>query len=137
MNEIDLKKQIGARIKQLRTELNLTQEQLANKLKSVKGKSSIANYENGSNLPSDEVKLQMCNIFNCSLDYLLCKSNIRNPEKLKNIPHANAGGVDTTGLDEEDLKELQAQADYMKWKKQNKAQEGKNEDKKEENEDKK
>lgn len=79
MNEIDLKKQIGARIKQLRTELNLTQEQLASKLKSVKGKSSIANYENGSNLPSDEVKLQMCNIFNCSLDYLLCKSDIRNP----------------------------------------------------------
>lgn len=81
MNEIDLKKQIGARIKQLRTELNLTQEQLASKLKSVKGKSSIANYENGSNLPSDEVKLEMCNIFNCSLDYLLCKSNIRNPGK--------------------------------------------------------
>lgn len=70
-------------------------------------------------------------------DYLLDKSDIRNPEELKNIPHANAGGVDTTGLDEEDLKELQAQADYMKWKKQNKAQEGKNEDKKEENEDKK
>lgn len=79
MNEIDLKKQIGARIKQLRTELNLTQEQLASKLKSVKGKSSIANYENGSNLPSDEVKLQMCNIFNCSLDYLLCKSDVKNP----------------------------------------------------------
>ena len=87
MNEIDLKKQIGARIKQLRIELNLTQEQLANKLKSVKGKSSIANYENGSNLPSDEVKLEMCNIFNCSLDYLLCKSDIRNSEKI-NIDEA-------------------------------------------------
>lgn len=87
MDEIDLKKQIGARIKQLRTELNLTQEQLANKLESVKGKSSIANYENGSNLPSDEVKLQMCNIFNCSLDYLLCKSDIRNPEEFKYAYH--------------------------------------------------
>ena len=120
MSEIDLKKQIGARIKQLRTELNLTQEQLANKLKSVKGKSSIANYENGSNLPSDEVKLQMCSIFNCSLDYLLCKSDIRNPEELRNIKHANSSGLNTDGLDEEDLKELQAQADYMKWKKKNK-----------------
>lgn len=78
MNEIDLKKQIGARIKLLRKELDLTQEQLANKLNSVKGKSSIANYENGSNLPSDEVKLQMCAIFNCSLDYLMCKSDMRN-----------------------------------------------------------
>lgn len=101
MNEIDLKKQIGVRIKQLRTELNLTQEQLANKLKSVKGKSSIANYENGSNLPSDEVKLQMCNVFNCSLDYLLCKSDIRNPEKEINIDDVDiafANGV--KGLNE-------------------------------------
>lgn len=120
MNEIDLKKQIGARIKQLRTELNLTQEQLANKLKSVKGKSSIANYESGSNLPSDEVKLQMCNIFNCSLDYLLCKSDIRNPEELKNIQFANAGGLDTKGLDDDDLLELQRQIEYMKKLKKNK-----------------
>lgn len=79
MNEIDFKKKIGCRIKQLRLEVDLTQEQLANKLTSVKGKSSIANYENGSNLPSDEVKLQMCNIFNCSLDYLMCKTDVRNP----------------------------------------------------------
>lgn len=81
MNEIDFKKKIGSRIKQLRLEIDLTQEQLANKLASVKGKSSIANYENGSNLPSDEVKLQMCNIFNCSLDYLMCKTDIRNSGK--------------------------------------------------------
>lgn len=114
MNEIDLKKQVGARIKQLRIELDLTQEQLADKLESVKGKSSIANYENGSNFPSDEVKIQMCNIFNCSLDYLMCKSDIRNPEELKNIPFANNGGLNTDGLDEEDLKELQKQVDYIK-----------------------
>lgn len=81
-NEINLKKKIGARLKMLRTELDLTQEQLANKLKAVKGKSSIANYENGSNLPSDDVKIEMCSIFNCSLDYLMCKSDIRNPEKI-------------------------------------------------------
>lgn len=73
-------KLIGQRIKLLRLELNLTQEELASKLISVKGKSSIANYENGSNLPSDEVKLKMCEIFDCSLDYLMCKSDIRKPE---------------------------------------------------------
>lgn len=81
MNDLDFKKVVGTRIKQLRLEANLTQEELANKLTSVKGKSSIANYENGSNLPSDEVKLQMCNIFNCSLDYLLGKSDTRNYDK--------------------------------------------------------
>lgn len=81
-SENNMKIKIGARIKFLRNELGITQEQLANKLPNVKGKSSIANYENGSNLPSDEVKLKMCEIFNCSLDYLMCKSDIRNPEKL-------------------------------------------------------
>ena len=40
-NEMDMKIKIGARIKFLRTELGLTQEQLANKLPNVKGKSSI------------------------------------------------------------------------------------------------
>ena len=43
MSNEELKKNIGNRIKQLRIEANLTQEELANKLKSVKGKSSIAN----------------------------------------------------------------------------------------------
>ena len=80
-SENNMKIKIGARIKFLRNELGITQEQLANKLPNVKGKSSIANYENGSNLPSDEVKLKMCEIFNCSLDYLMCKSDIRNPEE--------------------------------------------------------
>lgn len=80
-SENNIKIKVGARIKFLRNELGLTQEQLANKLPNVKGKSSIANYENGSNLPSDEVKLKMCEIFNCSLDYLMCKTDIRNPGK--------------------------------------------------------
>jgi transcriptional regulator with XRE-family HTH domain len=118
MNNEELKKSIGNRIKHLRVEANLTQEELANKLNSVKGKSSIANYENGSNLPSDEVKFQLCNIFNCSLDYLMCKTDIRNPEELKNIKFANSGGLDTSGLDKEDLLELQKQIDFIKWKKQ-------------------
>lgn len=77
-NEIDMKIRIGARIKFLRTEAGFTQEQLANQLPNVKGKSSIANYENGSNLPGDEVKLKLCEIFKCSLDYLMCKSDVRN-----------------------------------------------------------
>ena len=117
------------RIKQLREENNWTQLDLSKKMDCAM--SSIAMYENESRKPSMEVLLKLSEIFDCSIDYILGKSNIRNPEKLKNIPHANSGGVDTTGLDEEDLKELQAQADYMKWKKQNKSEnKDKNEDKK-------
>lgn len=117
------------RIKQLREENNWTQLELSKKMNCAM--SSIAMYESETRKPSMEVLLKLSEIFDCSIDYILGKSDIRNPEKLKNIPHANSGGVDTTGLDEEDLKELQAQADYMKWKKQNKSEnKNKNEDKK-------
>lgn len=117
------------RIKMLREEFNFTQQDLANKLEC--SKSVIGLYESETRKPSMEVLLKLSEIFDCSIDYILGKSDIRNPEELKNIPHANSGGVDTTGLDEEDLKELQAQADYMKWKKQNKNEnKDKNEDKK-------
>lgn len=106
------------RIKILREELNMTQQELADKLDGAK--STVAMYEKGDRKPSMEVLLKLSEIFDCSIDYILGKSDIRNPEELKNIPHANSGGVDTTGLDEDDLKELQAQIDYMKWKKNNK-----------------
>lgn len=106
------------RIKILREELNMTQQELADKLDGAK--STVAMYEKGDRKPSMEVLLKLSEIFDCSIDYILGKSDIRNPEKLKNIPHANSGGVDITGLDEDDLKELQAQIDYMKWKKKNK-----------------
>ena len=119
----------GTILKKLRQDNNLTQDELAKKIDT--SRSNIANYENDKNMPSVDILEKLSKLFDCTTDYLLGKSDIRNPEKLKNIPHANSGGVDTTGLDEEDLKELQAQADYMKWKKQNKSEnKDKNEDKK-------
>ena len=119
----------GTILKKLRQDNNLTQDELAKKIDT--SRSNIANYENDKNMPSVDMLEKLSKLFDCTTDYLLGKSDIRNPEKLKNIPHANSGGVDTTGLDEEDLKELQAQADYMKWKKQNKSEnKNKNEDKK-------
>lgn len=106
------------RIKILREEFNFTQQDLANKLEC--SKSVIGLYESETRKPSMEILLKLSEIFDCSIDYILGKSDIRNPEELKNIPHANSGGVDITGLDKDDLKELQAQIDYMKWKKNNK-----------------
>lgn len=100
------------RIKMLREEFNYTQQDLANKLEC--SKSVIGLYENETRKPSMEVLIRLSNIFNCSIDYILGKSDIRNPENIKNIPHANAGGLDTNGLDEEDLLELQRQIDYIK-----------------------
>ena len=100
------------RIKYLREELNMTQQELANKLDGAK--STVAMYEKGDRKPSMEVLISLSTIFNCSIDYLLGQSDIRNPEELKKIPFANAGGLDTKGLDDEDLLELQKQIDYIK-----------------------
>ena len=77
------KKVIGNRIKYLRTHNGYTQEGLAEKL-GLKGKSSIANYESGNISPSDSVKLQLCNLFNCSMDYLMGKSDFHNKKQLLN-----------------------------------------------------
>lgn len=76
----DKKNILSIRIKELRTELGLTQEELAKKL-GLNNKSSIANYESGYSIPSDEIKLKMCNIFGCSMDYLMGLTSYKNPKK--------------------------------------------------------
>ena len=103
---------LGNRIKVLREELGLKQEELAKKM-SV-SPSSIGMYETNKREPNNELILKLAEFFNVSTDYLLGKSDIRNSEELKNVKFANAGGLDTKGLDEEDLEELQRQIDYIK-----------------------
>ena len=108
---------LGKRIELERNRLGLSQIDLAKKL-NLSSSSSISQYESGDRVPSDDIKLKMCEIFNCSVDYLLGKTDIRNQEELKNTKFANNGGLDTSGLDKEDLLELQQQIDVIKWKKQ-------------------
>lgn len=66
------------RIKELRTENNWSQAELANRLQCAM--SSIAMYEKEERKPSLEVLVKLSEIFDCSIDYILCKSDIRNPE---------------------------------------------------------
>lgn len=72
------------RIKLLREEFNYTQQDLANKLQS--SKSVIGLYESETRKPSLEILVKLSEIFNCSIDYILGKSDIRNPEKQKEDP---------------------------------------------------
>lgn len=96
---------IKDRIKELRKEYGYTQEALAKAL-GLNAKSSIANYENGSNAPSDEIKLRMCKLFNCSIDYLMGKSIYKNYEDyqeshefaLKNISNLNKEEVEEIAI---------------------------------------
>ena len=64
------------RIKMLREEKHLTQQELADKLNSAK--STIGMYENGNRKPSYEVLIKLSEIFDCSIDYIVGTSNERN-----------------------------------------------------------
>lgn len=78
---------LGARIKLLREELGLKQEELAKKL-SV-SPSAIGMYERDLREPNNELTLKIANFFNVSIDYLLGRSDARTPdlkEKLFLIP---------------------------------------------------
>lgn len=70
----------GDILKKLRQDNNLTQDELAKKINT--SRSNIANYENGKNKPSVEVLEKLSELFNVSTDYLLCKSEIKNPEQI-------------------------------------------------------
>lgn len=103
------------RLKELREEFDESQEDIG-KLIGTSGQ-AVGQYELEKRGLSQDKMIILAEHFNCSVDYLLGKSDIRNPEEIKNIQHANSGGLDTDGLDENDMLELQKQIDYIKWKK--------------------
>lgn len=100
------------RLEMLRKENNLSQNELAKKINMTQQR--ISAYEKGKREPDIETLKQFADFFQCTIDYITGKSDIRNPEELKNVQFANHGGLDTKGLDEEDMKELQRQIDYIK-----------------------
>ena len=59
----------GRRLKQLRTEKNYTQKQLADRIGLAI--SAISAYEAGNRYPSYDVLIQLARIFHVSTDYLL------------------------------------------------------------------
>ena len=63
----------GERLKELRTEKNLTQKQLADKL--VISKNSICEYEKGRSEPSIETLIKIADILDCPIDFLVGRTN--------------------------------------------------------------
>lgn len=100
------------RLKKLRIEKGLLQADIAKVIE--KSDRLVGFYEAGERDMSTETLSMLADFFGVSIDYLLGKSDIRNLEEIKNIRYANNGGLDTEGLDEEDLLELQKQVDYIK-----------------------
>jgi len=66
---------IGSRLRELRTEKDLTQAELG-KVLGV-GKTTISQYESETRKPDGDMLCRISNFFNISADYLLGLSNIR------------------------------------------------------------
>lgn len=76
------------RLNSLRTEGNYTQDELAKKLDA--DVNTISRYERGQLKQCNmDLENRICDLFNCSIDYLRGRSNIRNEaqysETLKNV----------------------------------------------------
>ena len=83
----------GNRIKILREEKGMKQEELA-KVLSI-STSAIGMYDRDVREPNDIITLQLADFFNVSTDYLLGKSDIRNPEELTLDPDKIKIGLST------------------------------------------
>lgn len=104
---------LGKRIESERIRLGLNQIELAKKL-NLSSSASISQYESGDRIPSDDIKLKMCEIFNCSLDYLMGKSDIRNTEKA-DLDKLQIGlsTKDYSNISDEQLKQIEDFAKFV------------------------
>lgn len=105
------------RIFQLRTESNMTGQQLGEKL--FVSKSAISHWESGRSEPTINVMIQIANLFNVSLDYLLGRSNERivNPEDKEKIDKGLLIITNAGDLDDEDRKQINDFVEFLKSKK--------------------
>lgn len=71
-NDIDLEL-VSTRLKEIRKSLKMTMRELATKLNTTS--SAISNYENAKFLILSSLLIELCNISNYSIDYVLGRSN--------------------------------------------------------------
>ena len=109
---------LGNRIKTLRLEANLTQEEFGRPY-SLK-KSTVSQYESGSSRPDDELKKRIALDYNVSVDWLLGLSDVRNYTDDPNITIALHSDTDYDDLPDEAIKEINGFIDYIKQKYKNK-----------------
>lgn len=107
----------GNILKKIRQENNMTQDELAKKIDT--SRSNIANYENGKNMPSIDILEKIASLFNCTTDYLLGKTDIRNIEEDFRFAYHK----ETEGLSEDEIKEALEFYKLVKNRKNNKNRE--------------
>lgn len=118
---------LGKRLKKLRTDKKLTQEELGKKINVTKV--SISGYENGNRTPDTETLQRIADIFDVSTDYLLGRTE--NPESSSSnegkvffmskiateFPDIDLMFRDMESMSAEEMKEVY---DYIKFRKSQK-----------------
>ena len=74
----------GSRVRQLRLEKNMPQKELALYLRVSTG--TVCNYENNVHFPDDAALVRLADLFDVSLDYLLCRTDNRQGVQVLNRP---------------------------------------------------
>ncbi|AJE10458.1 helix-turn-helix domain-containing protein [Clostridium botulinum] len=83
-------KTIGERIKELREEKGINQLELSKILNVHKG--SVSNWENNKRTPDADMLTKIADFFNCSVDYLLGNTDIKNKLNMSKL-FSGAGGL--------------------------------------------
>lgn len=99
---------LGNRLQQLRSELNLDRDALASALNITY--SALSKYETNQRFPSQELLISMADYFNVSVDYLLGRTDIRNFEENTIAAHTDDR---TKQLSEESMKQLNNFIDFL------------------------
>ncbi|RKJ46522.1 XRE family transcriptional regulator [bacterium 1XD8-76] len=73
---------LADRIKSLRLSANMTQTEFGEKFGIVK--STVSLYESGKSTPNDEIKKQICDYFDISLDYLIGREDLEGHDSRNN-----------------------------------------------------
>lgn len=99
-------------IKDLRRSLDMSQSELG--IKIGVGKTTVSNWETGYSSPDPDSLVKLSNIFNCTTDYLLGRTDDKNVEILSGdkLPPELRGIIDAvgilkgTGLSTQDIQEI-------------------------------
>jgi transcriptional regulator with XRE-family HTH domain len=102
---METKNILGYRIKKLRKERNMTQEDLGTVI--GRTKFNISNYENGKRQPDNDTLRAFAKFFDVSIDYLLGESNVRH--------HTETLAFHTTeDLTEEELEQIKLYIKFLR-----------------------
>jgi transcriptional regulator with XRE-family HTH domain len=106
------------KIKEARNEKKMTQKQLAEEL-TLRGRktsnTAIANWESGLNSPDVDTVQLMCQIFKKDGNYFFDTNN----SKDNDFRYANHNGINTDGLNEDEIEEINRFVEFIRNKKKN------------------